>query len=479
MRGMHDTLIETPSLRVLLETDGNSRQTQLIQEAIDSVAARGGGTVVLAAGLYTTGTVHLRSGVTLHLAKGAVLKASPDIAEYHRKARTTHGASAAEQRSVLFQENRPQATAHIFAENATDIALTGEGTIDGNGTAFYKAEGRKGQVDWIEAKKLTGTWVPSLESSGIGPERPFCVVQFINCRGVRFENLRIQNPPRWTVHTIACEDLLFRRVTVYSPVHAPNGDGIDLDACSNVLIEDCDIATSDDSICLKNTNMWGLKRPSRNITVRRCRLRSTTHAFTIGTESMDDFENISVTDIQISGHEGHPCITAIGLSVFQGGALRGVHISGVTVTDSVLPLYIRLGTECLGVTGYPPGLIEDILLENITVRGATGNSFMTGLPGHPLRNVTLRNVSIEFTHRIEPAEVMREVPEMPEEYANNLVWRHLPCYGLFCRHVSGLELADLLIVNMLNDARPALLLKDVESFTGSNVLLPDPSQPQP
>jgi polygalacturonase len=434
----------------VVEPDSSGKNTHAIQKALDACAASGGGRVVLQPGIHRSGTVYLRSHVALHLEKEAILLGSPDIDDYGRKngkpgARIVNGV----------------ATALVFAEKVQDIAITGAGTIHGNARAFWMKN--ENVPEWVHAKKQLGTWIPGFTCST--RDRPRALIMLIECQNVRIENIRIEHSPSWAIHPLACTDLVLRGITLRGGVDGSNTDGIDLDGCSDVLVEDCDIVTGDDAIALKNTNAWGLKRPSRNITVRRCRLCSTTHGFTIGTETEEDFEDITFSDSQVEMAEGYRTLTGIGLSILDGMAIRRMRISNVTISDAVAPIQIRLGNAGRGQDLPKPGILEDITLENISIVRAYGNNMIVGLPHHPLRRVALRNVKIDFAGLVDFAKVMAEVPEMDKEFPDPHVWRFLPAYGLFCRHVDGLELSNVTFTAPTEEKRPDMLFKDVSGLS--------------
>lgn len=450
----HNMTQSQPCDDIALEPGFASNHTVLIQEAVDACAAAGGGRVVLKAGRYDSGTISLRSGVTLHLEKGAVLTASTNIDDF------------------LCKEGMP--TALIFADQAENIGLTGEGTVDGSARAIR----RKKDIipDWVEEKKVYGTWIPAFEvTSG---KRPISLIHFADCRHVRMEGVRVEDSPRWTIHFAGCSELVIRGLTVRSPAEASNGDGIDLDGCSDVLVEDCDIETGDDAICLKSSRTWGLERACRNIIIRRCRAFSTTHGFCIGHDTQDDFENIDVSDLEIGGVGKYPNLTGIGIGSVDGGSIRGLKLSNIRMQNVVAPFQIRLSHEGKIFRGHnpeapyhlrqpgkrPPGEIRDILLEDITVKGASGNSFISGLPGHPLHQIIFRNVRVECVGTADPARIFHVVPELESEYPRSEIWRFLPSYGFFCRHIDGLEFSDVEITTKEKEKRPALMFKDVSSF---------------
>jgi len=431
--------------------------TRRIQQSIDACAEQGGGRVVLCAGVYRCGTIFLRSGVTLHLEKGAVLLGSTDIKDYDTSRSFEGGARV----------NNGVATALIFAEKSDRIGITGEGVIDGNGEAFW--EKNDSPPDWVEARKPIGMWIP-----GFGTKtrlRPRALVLLVECDGVRIEGVTLRCSPAWTLHLLACTQVVIRGMTLRGAVHGSNTDGVDLDGCSDVLMEDCDIETGDDALCLKNTNTWGLRRPSRRITARRCRLASTTHGFTIGTETQEDFEDITLTDSSIEKSGEWRTLTGIGLSILDGAAIRGVHIENVTVSDSIAPIQLRLGNSGRGQAVRKPGEISGLTLKRITIRRAFGNCIIAGLAGHPLKDVALRQVTLEFDVPVATSTVMADVPDLEAEFPPMEVWRFLPAHGFYCRHVDGLELTDLTVKAPAAERRPALMFKDIEGLKTDNVRL--------
>ena len=453
---MEMSIPEPPDIHHLSKTEfvvepgSQVEHTRVIQQALDQCAAQGGGKVVLRPGVHRSGTIHLRSRVTLHLEKDAVLSGSTDIADYARK----DGVAGARILNGV-------ATALVFAEGVSDIAITGEGTIDGNGRAFWKKS--ENIPAWVEERKALGTWIPAFECTSA--PRPRALVMLVDCRNVRMENVHVQNSPSWAIHPLACTDMVLRGITLRGAVDGSNTDGIDLDSCSNVLVEDCDIVTGDDALALKNTNGWGLKRPSRNITVRRCRLASTTHGFTIGTETQEDFEDITLADTRIEMSGEYRTFTGLGLCIVDGAAIRRLRISNVTVSDAIAPIQIRLGNAGRGQASPAPGLLEDFTLENISIVRAHGNSMIVGLPGHPLRRIALRNVKVEFTGPVDPAQVMAEVPNLDGEFPDSRVWRYLPAYGFFCRDVDGLEMSNVTVTAPAEEKRPDFLFKNIHALS--------------
>jgi polygalacturonase len=427
--------------------DGRTLNTACLQQAIDDCSGKGGGRVVLGSGIYLSGALRLRDRVILHLEEGAVLKASGNLEDYPLKDHVPAG--------------------FLFAENVEGAGITGPGCLDGNGEAFWKKLDQP--HGWAEEKKLHGTWIPHFDYEPL--KRPRAMILFSQCRNVLVEDVTIRNSMHWTLVFFACQGGVLRGITMRNPLHGPNTDGIDLDACSDFLVEKCDILTGDDAIALKNKNTWGLKRPSRNIAVKNCRLRSATHGFTIGTETQDDFENIIFRDSVIERAGEQRTLTGIGLSILDGASIRGVHISNIRIEDAVAPIQIRLGNEGRGQVEKIPGRIEHIEISNVVIRGASGVCLITGLPGHPLRRVRLAGIDAQFEGGVDGTKILREVPELESEYPLSEVWRGLPAYGFFCRHVEGLELSEIRLSSRLPECRPGLFMEDCHSLRMENVSL--------
>ncbi|MEW6235358.1 MAG: glycosyl hydrolase family 28 protein, partial [Candidatus Omnitrophota bacterium] len=235
--------------------DGKTLNTQAIQSAIDDAAQAGGGVVLIPAGSFLTGAIFMKSRLTLHLQSGAALLGSKDIVDY--------ATTIPQIRS--YTDNYVKQSL-IYGENLEDIAITGRGTIDGQGAAFR----------WKEYKN-----------------RPY-IIRFISCRHVLIEDIFLKNSPMWMQHYLACEDVTVRGIRVVN--HSTyNNDGIDIDSCRNVRISDCSFDSDDDALCLKSTT----GRPCEDIAITNCVLSSHCNAFKMGTESNGGFTDIAVSNLSI------------------------------------------------------------------------------------------------------------------------------------------------------------------------------------
>ena len=395
-----------------------------LQAEIDAAAAAGGGTVQVPSGEWQTSGIRLRSNITLELQEGATLVATTNLSEY------------ADRR------------AFIYAEDATNIAIVGKGTIYGNGDKF--------------------------EMRDSAPDRPMGIV-FRNCRGFRVEGVRIEAPATWTLRLLGCDGGTIRGVSIFSHVNF-NNDGIDIEA-KNLLIEDCDIDSDDDAICFKsNLRDFTIE----NVEVRNCRLSSNCNAIKFGTAWVGKGRNILIRDCEIQPrvnsrlrrwHEGKipggvqdvpQGLGGIVLESVDGGWLEDVTIRNITMTGVQTPIVIRAGARRTNPDCETR--LRNILIENVKgVALSRIASSITGVPGGKRpTNITLRNIDLTMpggaTKEMRPD---RPVPEMVRSYPENRMFGHiLPAWGLYARHVDGLTLDNVKLRLAAPDIRKQAVVLD-------------------
>ncbi len=407
--------------------DGKTLDTEAIQKAIDACASGGGGEVRLSGGVFLSGTIYLKSNVTLEISSGAVLRGSRDIKNYP---------SITPKIIYLY---RARFTKYlIYAERADNIAITGRGTIDGQGQFFPHKPNDDGS-------------------------RPY-ILRFSECTNVLVRGVTLLNSPRWHSHYLACANVTIDGITIKSEIRE-NRDGIDLDSCSNVRISNCFIRCGDDAIVLKAT----ATRPCRRVTITNCVLSSKASALKLGTESNGGFEDITISNCAIydTGYSG------IALEMVDGGRFDRVNISNIVMKDVAVAIFIRLGNRARPIPNVdPPGMgrMRDIMISNIQASGlgAIGCS-ITGIPRFPIENVTLANVRLRFRGGGRAEDALREVPEKENSYPSGKMFGVLPAYGLFCRHVTNLRLHNLDLAFEKEDQRPAMVFDDVRGLDVSGL----------
>jgi polygalacturonase len=423
--------------------DARANDAAAIQRAIDTCAAAGGGTVLVPAGrTYRSGGLALKSNVELHVERGATLLASGDLGDYPRELESDTISAGA-----LIENDLPR-RAFIVAYWADSIAITGGGVIDGNGRAFV-------------AEDLGYVYRMAGERQHL--ERPFAIL-LIACSNVTMRDITVRDAAFWTVRAAGCEDLLIHGVRIDNDLKLPNNDGLAIDCCRNVRISDCHIV-ADNGICLKAccaTVAAGLG-VCENITVAGCTLVSTSAALKIGNEVTAPIRNAVFNACIVRGsHRG------IAIHLGQGADIENVLFSNMVVETRVFddlrwgrgePIYVSAipcsdqaghvrhvrfsnilcrGESGIFVQGRRPGMIDDLLFENVRVELDLSSQYSTvqhGIQiisgetraGHPTAgffvkqasNVTIRNCGVSwgecrpeyFRHALETHGVANLVTE--------------------------------------------------------------------
>ncbi len=403
--------------------DGVALDSPAIQKAIDAAFSAGGGVVTLSAGNYLSGTIVLKSNVTLRLDPGATLWASKRAEDY-----------------------KPRRL--IYAQDAENIAVEGRGTIQGNGDTWWdKAAGRR--------------VYPAKQG------RPSPLLEFVNSRNVRVQDVTILQAPGWAIHPLECDGVLIRGIRIIADPRGPNTDGIDPDSSRNVLLADTFIDTGDDAIVIKTTGQRGGEvKPSENITVTNCILTTRCNAFKIGTETRGDVRNISVTNCAMYGKPGvsRGPISGIAVEMVDGAVLDGVVVSNITMRDVETPIFIRLGNRGRGQAVPTPGALRNVSINNVVATGGILTSSITGLPGHLAENVSLSNINITMNGGEQEVRALLDVPENPGRYPEARMFGNLPAHGFFIRHVNGLSMRNLQLRTREPDQRPAMIFHDVRGL---------------
>jgi polygalacturonase len=348
------------------KADGVTKDTKAIQAAVEDCASAGGGTVRLSGGTFLTGPVLLKSNITLEIAKGAVLLGSPDRADYPM---------------VTFARNQTVQSL-VSAVNAENVAITGEGVIDGNGKVWW---------DYIVGARDAGVL-------GNDRPRPFGVL-FDHTKHVRMEGVTVQNSGMWQIVPYYADDVVIRNVRILAP-KSPNTDAIDPFSSSNVVIDHVFSSTGDDNVAIKSgaINSPGPDAPSRNITITDCTFENG-HGLSIGSEIAGGVQNVHAERIHFKG-------TDQGIRI-KSARDRGNDVSGLTFKDITMEdvKTVILITEYYPhpapageVPAEPVGRLtpkfHDITIENVTATGSNSAGTIVGLPESPVLGLTMKNVHI-------------------------------------------------------------------------------------
>lgn len=425
--------------------DGSMVSTQAIQKAVDACAKAGGGVVQFPPGEYLSGTIFLKSGVSLDFSAGSVLKGSPHLSDYPPTVPALRS----------YTDNYVNRSL-IYGEKLENVGLTGQGVIDGHGHAFH------------------GAYTQQAENLIPPKNRPF-VIRLIQCRNVTIKGVTLRNSPMWMQHYLACENLLVDGITVSN---LPNGerrsfynnDGIDVDSCQRVRILNCSFRTEDDGLCFKSTTPI----PCRDIVASNCLIMSKCNGIKCGTESVGGFQNITISNCSVY----ETPYAGIALESVDGGVLDGVNISNIAMRDVGCPVFIRLGGRGRPVRKSDPksgiASVRNITITNIDATGANSiGCSITGLPGHFVENVSLRNLRIAFAGGGTTRDAQRTVDEKEPDYPESTMFGTLPSYGFFARHAQNLLFDHLYLAAATPDSRPAIHCSDVQDVEVSGLKTTD------
>lgn len=363
--------------------DGATLDTAAIQAAIDAAAEKGG-RVLVPAGVYRIGTVHLKSRVTLDLRQGSKLFGSANLEDYSTQSWGHH------------KDRTPWHL--IFAKDQHHVVITGEGEIDGNGHTFWEPDRPHEWAFWREKDY-----------------RPSPMVEIQDCTDVRIENIRLTGTPGWTLHLHDCERAVIHAITIENTRFGPNSDGIDLTGCSHVMISDCWIATGDDAIALKTTED---SKVSEYVTVTNCVLESSCAALRIGYECDQDFRYITFSNCVIRN-----CSRAVDLLSFTGKSIEHVSITNIVgqcnsgwILDRPIEIHI-----CEADTIYPVmqkehpnfgvekpctthGAIRDVTITNCDFL-TCGRVMIGADEGCVLENVSIDHLRLRLPMIDDPTEI--------------------------------------------------------------------------
>ena len=359
-----------------------------LQQAIDTCGRAGGGTVYVPPGEYTTGQLHLRSGVRLYVEAGATLFASLDPKEFD-----------SEQKAAL-----------IYGEDVHDIALEGRGTLDGQ--ASYEWRPNDFVDYYIRPNQLLmeATGKPLLRSFPVGMKTGAVyprLVLLLRCNDVRIAGLKFIRSRSWTINPYACKHLTIDGVYIFSDQKtAVWADGIDPDGCQDVHISNSTIETGDDALVFYSAKIWGPDLPVENVTVTNCRLSSSSSAIKFCDGNSNAVRRVAIDNVVITNSN-----RGIAFMVFDGGIVEDVVISNVTIETRRFdwfwwgdgdPIHfnIKRRSEVDGskIANEPPaGIIRNVSIRNVIAHGA-GTSAINGHPDSWLDGIHLDNVHLFVKH---------------------------------------------------------------------------------
>jgi polygalacturonase len=353
--------------------DGKTKDTAAIQKAIDTCAQQGGGTVELTVGTYLSAPIVLKSNINFHLDKGATLLGSTEKSDYPTK----------------LEFGEPGRQALVSATNAENIAITGEGVIDGNGEPWWK-EAHELHAKGIDAGVM-----------GLDFTRPRLVV-FDHSKHILMQDVTVQNSPMWQIVPYYSENIIFRNIKVLAPEHSSNTDAIDPFSSSHIIIDHVLADTGDDNVAIKSgaVGSIGPNGSSHDIWITDCTFKHG-HGLSIGSEIVGGVQNIVAERITFEDTDNGIRVKAnrdrgnidIGNFVFRDITMKNVK-NDIIISEYYPKVAPKPGESAKPLSRLTP-FFHDILIENVKAEGETNAGVIIGLPESPVQAVTLRNVQIK------------------------------------------------------------------------------------
>lgn len=434
--------------------DGVTLNTDAFAKAIQDLSGKGGGTLVVPKGVWFTGPIVFQSNINMNLEKGALILFSPDFNLYPLVETSFEGL------------NTRRCQSPISGRNLENIAITGEGSINGSGEAWRPLKKEKvSESHWKQVLSSGGVvkngnyWFPS-EGALKGSEmsdmnvprqdmteeewleikdflRPV-MVSLIECKNVYLQGVLFENSPAWNIHPLMCENVIIDGIFARNPGYSQNGDGLDLESCKNSIIVNSLFDVGDDAICIKSGKdeegrLRG--RPTENVIVENCKVFQGHGGFVVGSEMSGGVKNISVKNCQFLG-------TDVGLRFKsnrgRGGVVENIYISDIYMfniaTDSFLfDLFYggKSASEALAdgdtapagepvfpVTEETP-VFKNIYVKDLVSRNARRAMFFNGLPEMNIENIHLENAFVTARFGAEFSEskdiILQNVTVIPEE----------------------------------------------------------------
>jgi polygalacturonase len=387
--------------------DGRTNNTAAFKAAIAACTQAGGGRVVVPAGKFLTGPIHLASNVNLHVSEGATIAFSTRPADYLPAVLTRFEGVEVMNYSPL-----------IYALDATNVAVTGKGTLDGQATAenWWPWKGQK-QYGWTEGQPnqlaarqrlfdMAERGVPAAQRVfGEGDYLRSSFIQPYRCRNVLIEGVKLVNSPMWEVHPVLSRNVTVRGLTI--DTHGPNNDGCNPESCTDVLIEGCFFDTGDDCIAIKsgrNADGRRLAVPSENIIVRNCEMRDGHGGVTIGSEISGGVRNVFTEKCRMDSPNLDRALRFKN-NASRGGLLEHIYMRDVTVgevADAVLSIdfYYEEGAK-----GDFDPIVRDVEMRNVTSRKSKYAFYIRGLTRGEISNI--RVIDCTFNNVEKPSVVER------------------------------------------------------------------------
>jgi polygalacturonase len=439
--------------------DGTNLDSPSINKAIDACTQAGGGTVYFPAGTYLSGSIHLRSNIHLLIDAGATILGAPQDMNAYDETEPWVNNPYEDGGHCYFHNSL------IWGENLTNVFITGQGMINGGG--LVRSDGLLDKMSGFSSWGKSGG-TKEYPPSRLGNK----AIALKLCRNVLIRDITIFHGGHFAVLVTGCDNLTVDNVTMDT-----DRDGIDIDCCHNTMVSNCRInSPNDDGLCPKSSFALGSNVITENLTIVNCQVsgfqegtlldgtmrpsRNGTGRIKFGTESNGGFRNVTVSNCTFRHCHG------LALEEVDGGILENITINNIAMMDVVdYPIYITLGARDRG-PGATNGIVRNIQISNVVGTGIDRKSGIqiTGLPGDDIEGVRLDNIRLMFNGGGTVDDAARNPKELGTGYPEPGKIGVMPAYGLFARHVRGLELDNIRVGFESDDARPAMICSDVDGL---------------
>lgn len=441
-----------------IKSNGTTLNTTSIQKAIDYINANGGGRLVFYVGRYLTGTIYLKSNVTIQLEEGAILIGSVNPLDY---------------------EQNYNWTAMIFALAQKNIGITGKGVIDGQGF----------QV----AYNLIGLIHNGVISDPLKYDRPRETIRpqniyFRGCRNIQIRGIILKDPGSWNQQYDQCRNLIIDGISVDSKSYW-NNDGVDIVDCDSVSVTNSYFDAADDGICLKSHSPDFI---CQNVYVHNNTVRTSANGIKFGTASYGGFRNIKI----INNLVFDTYRSAITFAAVDGGIVENIVVDSLRSINTGNVIFLRIGERRAGKKGKMNNIsITNVYAEVPSTKPDAGYNYegpvedlprnvspasIVGMPDVMIENVTLKNIEIHYPGGGNEAYAkvgineLDKVPEMAASYPEFSMFKELPAWGFYVRHAKGITFENVILYCAKKDYRRAVVLDDVHGATIKSLKVNEP-----
>ncbi|MBN1387467.1 MAG: glycoside hydrolase [Bacteroidales bacterium] len=443
-----------------IESNGTTLNTTSIQQAIDYIHENGGGRLMFYVGRYLTGTIHLKSNVTIHLEEGAILVGSDNPFDYERIGSWM---------------------ALIFAHDQENIGITGKGVIDGQG--YLVANNILSMVHKGIIKDPSGL-LYDRPREGIRPQN----IYFKGCRNVHIQGIMLKDPASWNQQYDQCTNLVIEDLLVDSKSYW-NNDGVDIVDCDSVIVRNCYIDAADDGICLKSHSADFV---CQNVYVYNNTVRTSANGIKFGTVSRGGFRNVKI----INNTVYDTYRSAITFAAVDGGFVENITVDSLRSINTGNVIFLRIGERQKELKGRMNNInISNLYAEVPATKADAGYNYegpvednprnispssIVGMPDVSITNVKLKNIEIVYPGGGDPyyAKVglneLDKVPELPDRYPEFSMFKELPAWGFYIRHAENIEFENVTLRCKEEDYRTAIVLDDVHNATFKSLKVEEP-----